>query len=205
MDVYIGILTGGQIRAELAAALITMSHDGRYRTEIEFSWDRPIPSNRCRISRKALAWGADHLLMIDADCWPQRNLLDLVERDLDIVAFPCPVWRPGNPDSPVIMNLTPFDGKRTVDLDSEEPFEIKRGGFSAVLIARRVLEVAWNLFAYRFNEDGINVSDEDITFCDVVREKGFRIWTAPQYVCEHIKTIGLLQVNNEFARVRGGI
>lgn len=43
-SVYIGVLTGGQIRAELAAALISMSHDGRYRTEIDFIWDRPIPS-----------------------------------------------------------------------------------------------------------------------------------------------------------------
>jgi hypothetical protein len=203
-SVYIGVLTGGQIRAELAAALISMSHDGRYRTEIDFIWDRPIPSNRCRIGRKALEWGADYLLMIDADCWPQRNLLDLVEHDLDVVAFPCPIWRPGNPDSPVVMNLTPLDGKRTVDLDGEEPFEVKRGGFSAVLIARRVLEVLWNSFAYKFDEDGLNVGDEDLAFCDAARERGFRIWTAPRYMCEHFKNIGLLRMNNEFARARGG-
>jgi len=200
LKVYVGVLTGGQVRAELAAALITMSQDRRYEIQIEFCWDRPIPSNRCRIAKKALARGADHLLMIDADCWPRRNLLDLVERDLDVVAFPCPIWRPGVPEPPVVMNITPLGGDRIVDLDGEELFEIARGGFSAVLIARRVLEAMGSTFAYKFDEDGQNVGDEDIMFCDAARKRGFKIWTAPQYVCEHFKVMGLLQVNDEFAR-----
>lgn len=199
MNVYIGVLTGGQVRAELAAALISMSQDRRYQVEIEFSWDRPIPSNRCKIAKKALAHGADYLLMIDADTWPQHNLLDLVEYDLDVVSFPCPIWRPGVQESPIVMNITPLDGSRIVDLRGDEPFEIKRGGFSAVMIARRVLEEMWSSFAYEFDGEGRNVKDEDIAFCDEARRRGFKIWAAPRYVIEHFKNIGLLRVNNEYA------
>ena len=202
-SVYIGVLTSGQIRAELAAALVSMSHDGRYETEIEFSWGRPIPDNRNKIKQKALKVGADYLLMIDSDVWPLHNLLDLVEHDLDVVAFPCPIWRAGVPEPPVVMNITPLNGARNIDLSGTEPFEIVRGGFSAVMIARRVLE-ATPPFAYSFDENGRNIGDEDIMFCDIAREAGFKIWTSPQHMCDHNKNIWLLKMVNEFARVRGG-
>jgi len=198
--VYIAILTSGQVRAELSAAVVAMSSDPRYNVEIEYSWDRPTPSNRNRISRTALDKGVDFVLMLDSDVQPLLNLLDLVAHDLDVVSFPCPIWRPGVPEPPVVMNITPLNGNQNVALSGTEPFEIMRGGGSAMLIARRVLEATHPAFRYIYDEEGRATMSEDLAFFDAARSQGFRIWTAPQYLCEHYKHIGLLKMVEEFAR-----
>jgi GT2 family glycosyltransferase len=200
VDIYIGILTRGQVRAELAAAVAAMNTDSRYDIYTEYSWARPTPSNRNKIAAAALDKEAQFVLMLDSDVQPLRNLLDLVERDLDIVSFPCPIWRPGKPEPPVVMNITPLEGRRNVDLGGADPFEIMRGGGSAMLIARRVLEAMHPAFHYNYDDEGMAETGEDIAFFDDARERGFKVWTAPQYLCEHYKHVGLLKVVNEFAR-----
>jgi len=194
--VWITVLTGGTIRHELAVALIQMSHDERYEMEFHFSFARPIPSNRCGIAQRFLASDADWLLMLDSDVWPYRNLLDLVEADKDMVVFPTPIWRTGAPEPPIVSNVTPLKGD-IVNLDEAEMVEVLRGGASAMLFSRRVLEgLAPPLFAQDFDEDGIALCDEDIYFCDKARDAGFEIWAAYSHPCGHIKEIDLIEVYN---------
>ena len=194
--VMLAVLASGWIRAELADALIRMSHDGRYRLNVTFSWARPIPSNRQRIVKAFLESDYDYLMMLDDDVWPYRNCLDLVEDDRDVVLFPTPVWRPGTDDPPIVSVITTLDGG-TVNLDESAVVEVRAGG-SAFLIARRVLETLEPpQFEYVFDDWGMMDVEEDINFCRKARAAGFKIWAAYSHPCGHIKEVDLVDLHNE--------
>ena len=196
IKVWIAVLTSGSIRHELALALIRMSHDGRYALEFHFSFARPIPGNRCLITKRFLASDADWLLMLDSDVWPYANLLDLVEAGKDVVVFPTPLLRLDAPEPPIVSNITPLDGD-IVDLDAEPLIEVLRGGGSAMLLSRYVLEsIESPVFAYDFDADGVAMGDEDYYFCAKAREAGFKIWAAYSHPCGHIKEVDLVAIHN---------
>ena len=194
--VMLAVLTGGWIRSELASAIMGMSHDGRYRLNVTFSWARPIPSNRQQIVRQFLESDYDYLMMFDDDVWPYGNCLDLVEADKDVVLFPCPVWRPGMEQPPIISVITPLEGE-LVDFDEGPLQEVKAGG-SVFLIARRVLEaLPPPQFEYVFDDWGMMDVEEDINFCRKAREAGFKIWSAYSHPCGHIKEVDFVDLHNE--------
>ena len=194
--VMLAVLATGWIRAELADALIRMSHDGRYRLNITFSWARPIPANRQQIIRAFLESDYDYLMMLDDDVWPYGNCLDLVEDDKDVVIFPAPIWRPGVDQPPIVSIITPLEGDK-VNFDVGGVVEVQAGG-SAFLIARRVLETLKPPhFTYSFDDWGMMTVGEDINFCRKVREAGFKIWAAYSHPCGHIKEMDLVEVHNE--------
>lgn len=195
-EVYAAVLTAGWIRHELAAQLVAFADDRRYELELHFSYDRPTPSNRNGIAKRFLASNADWLLMIDDDTIPYGNPLDFVGKDLDIVTFPYPLWKPGV-TIPVTLSVSPLDGQRTVRL-GDGVMEARWGGTGMVLIARRVLEhPALKIpFAYRYDEDGIKTWEEDADFCAKAREAGFKVWSALSHPCGHVKEINLVDVHD---------
>lgn len=204
MHVYIVILTGGKTADGQADWLVRASHDPCHTVSIHRSWARPIPSNRVLISEAFMASGADYMLMLDSDVVPKANLLDLVAYDYDVVTFPTPIWRPGTPEPPIVINVTPLDDRYEIRAEGE-PFQVRRGGGSAILIARRVFEgLPQPWWEYDFDARGVAQNDEDIGFCDAVRQHGFEVWCAPAYICDHIKEIGLLEVYEAVAQWRSG-
>jgi GT2 family glycosyltransferase len=137
--------------------------------------------------------------MMDADTVPHRNPLDLVEKDLDVIAFPYPVWR-SDKSPPISLSLSTLDaekGLETVSLGGE-PLEILWGGTGMMLIARRVLEHPGLRvpFEYRYDENGIKTWEEDADFCEKARKAGFKIWSALSYPCSHVKELDLVKVRN---------
>jgi hypothetical protein len=203
IDVYVAVLTGGWVRHELAAQLVAFLDDRRYKLELHFSYDRPTPSNRNGIVKRFLAGDADWLLMIDHDTIPYGNPLDLVERDLDVVTFPYPIWRQKD-SPPITLSLSlGKEGKPVVKL-GEGVREVMWGGTGMVLIARRVLEHP-DLkapFAYKYDEDGIKTWEEDAFFCYQVRKAGFKIWSALSHPCGHVKEVNLVDLHDAVAEWR---
>jgi hypothetical protein len=200
-EVYIAVLTSGWIRYELAAQLVEFLDDRRYRLQLHFSYDRPTPSNRNGICKRAKEGTASHLLMIDHDTIPYGNPLDFVEEDLDIVTFPYPVWRPGRVP-PITLSLAMEAGPtgqfgRTVKL-GEGLQEVRWGGTGMVLIARRVLEHPDMKapFAYAYDEDGIKTWEEDGYFCHRAHSAGFKVWSALSHPCGHVKDLNLVHVHD---------
>lgn len=199
-DVYIGVLTSGWVRHELAAQLVAFLDDRRYKLELNFSYDRPTPSNRNGISKRFREGTADYLLMIDHDTIPYGNPLDFVEQDLDIVTFPYPVWRPDR-SPPLTLSLALEAGSSQVGTTvrvGEGVQEVLWGGTGMVLIARRVLEHPDMRvpFAYKYNEDGIKIWEEDSHFCYEARAAGFRVWSALSHPCGHVKELNLVDVHD---------
>jgi hypothetical protein len=73
-----------------------------------------------------------------------------------------------------------------------------------VLIARRVLEHP-DLrapFAYRYDEDGIKIWEEDSVFCYRARNAGFQIWSALSHPCGHIKEVDLADLHDAIGKER---
>jgi len=191
------VLTSGWVRHELAAQLVAFLDERRYKLELHFSYDRPTPSNRNGIVKRFLAGKAGWLLMIDHDTVPYGNPLDFVEKDLDVVTFPYPIWRHDD-DPPVTLSLSLGQGSKRVVQLGEGVIEVAWGGTGMVLIARRVLEHP-DLrapFAYRYDEDGIKVWEEDSFFCWRARKAGFRIWSALSHPCGHVKDVNLVDLHD---------
>jgi hypothetical protein len=196
-EVYVAVLTSGWVRHELAAQLVAFLDDRRYKLELHFSYDRPTPSNRNGIVKRFLAGEADWLLMIDHDTIPYGNPLDLVERDLDVVTFPYPIWRKDD-DPPITLSLSVGKKGKPIVRLGEGVTEVAWGGTGMVLIARRVLEHPDMRapFAYRYDEDGIKIWEEDSTFCYRVGRAGFRIWSALSHPCGHVKEVNLVDLHD---------
>jgi len=199
----VAVLTSGWVRHELAAQLVAFLDDRRYQLELHFSYDRPTPSNRNGIAKRFREGTANYLLMIDHDTIPYGNPLDFVERDLDVVTFPYPIWRKDD-SPPITISLSVGKGDKPVVQLGEGITEVAWGGTGMVLIARRVLEHR-DLkapFAYRYDEDGIKIWEEDSFFCYRAGRAGFRIWSALSHPCGHVKDVNLVDLHDAVAEWR---
>jgi len=131
--IYAAILTSGWVRHELAAQLVAFLNDRRYKLELHFSYDRPTPSNRNGIVKRFLKGTANYLLMIDHDTVPYGNPLDFVERDLDVVTFPYPIWR-HDATPPITLSLA---------LEAGSGPELRTKTGAVVRLGEGVREVMW--------------------------------------------------------------
>jgi len=205
--VLVCTLEMGQIRAEQRDWALALTHDGRH--DLLFTRGKrrkPTSSNRNEV---ALAFKRneelDFLLTVDADVVPPPSVLDYVDEDLDVVVFPCHLWRANeNADHPVLLNVALEDSPSRWVEKRQRLVEVARGGSGAMLIARRVMEHPDMRapFADGFDADGIRDNGHDLMFCDRAREAGFRVWAAMDCVCSHYKTVDLKRVSQLLRRKR---
>ncbi|MFH1486075.1 MAG: hypothetical protein ABIH46_08395 [Chloroflexota bacterium] len=198
--VSVSVLHMGWWRHEIALQMIALSHDPRYDLRIEAPSASPIASNRCEIALRArnvldAAW----ILMVDSDCRMGGNPLDMIEKDLDIVAWPALCYKPNrlvDARDPFVWNMTPHDeyGNIFNDMDLDRPVE--RGGIGAhmMLIARRVLEHPDMRapFQDEFDVDGVRIGGEDIRFCFRARKAGFKVWAILSEPAGHVKEVDMM-------------
>lgn len=212
--IYVQIITLGlgYLRVEQRDFMVALSRDDRYNIIMGWNHAKPVTNNRNQIVKRFLNSPPEHkfLLMMDNDVVPQNNPLDYIEHDLDIVVFPCPIWKPcQGTDNPVVWNIRKRDedgsllrGKRVKAGGLQE---ISEGGTGAILIARRVFEhpAMRSPFVELMDEYGVSTIGHDIAFCVRAREAGFRVWAATDCVCSHWEELDLSMVDSIF-RQRGG-
>jgi len=203
-SVHIFLVNTGTIREELSSWRERWRGDGRYNVRIEGARGFPVTDNRGRCVLKFLANGHDYMVMVDEDVVPTKNILDLVERDLDIVIFPTPIWRPiKSPQIPAMLNVTLLDERGEVvsgDLvigDAKELHPASSGGTGCIMIARRVFEHPDMFHAFKdlWRFDGTRAIGNDISFVRRAVEVGFEAFAAMRYPCSHFKQLDLLQVH----------
>lgn len=200
--VFLVILNQGTISAGLESQMVRymkevgenytfMFHPSRYT-------GRPIASNRNEITRDFLKSDADYLVMIDDDNPPNQNFLKLLDLDKDVIGVPTP-GRNNRGVFWMVYNFTK-DYPKEVVLEAF-PYEKRRGlqkvdaiSTGSVIIARRVLEKIKTPFADSFDEDGVIIHSDDISFAHKVKQAGFQEWAHFDYNCSHYKTVDLLQM-----------
>jgi hypothetical protein len=203
-SVHIFLVNTGSIREELSAWRERWCGDARFDVKIEGARGFPVCDNRGRAVLKFLAGKRSYMVMVDEDVVPRRNILDLIERDLDIVCFPTPIWRPSkSPQMPALLNVTLLDKRgETISGDmvmgaAEDLHPISSGGTGCLMVARRVFEHSAMFHAFQdlWRFDGTRAIGNDIWFVRRAIEAGFKAWAAMRYPCSHYKELDLLQVH----------
>jgi len=204
--VQVIVLEQGWLRAEQRDFMVALSRDTRYGIIMGRNNAKPVTNNRNQVVKAFLHSPPEHkfLLMMDNDVVPKCNLLDYIEHDLDIVVFPCPIWRPAqSSESPVVWNIRIQDEEGNLingKIRASGLREISEGGTGAILIARRVLEHSAMRapFLDELDEWGVRAFGHDLAFCARAREAGFRVWAALDCPCRHWDTLDLSIVDALF-------
>lgn len=182
--------------------LLLLQQDRRYRVMIQLPSNKPFENNLHHIINDFMAGDWDFWLSMDDDNPPEKNPLDLIELDKDIIGLPTPVWhytgkkgerpiywnaydyRPGND---AYAEHEPKDGLQRVDAI----------GTGCFLIARRVFEnqaLRQGAFTRKLNDDGTVRKGNDLSFSERAREQGFEIWAHYGYHCRHVSEVELIEV-----------
>lgn len=193
MDVQVVIATRGNPRFECVQMA---EYFGKKSNPIKF-----IQSNGGAAHGKSLIvyWymnycKAGRLLILDDDVVPHPNLLSMVDRDVDIVGAPYPLFNPG-------ISMMPFDcaykfsngGYYPIEDDGKLSglVECDAVGSGALLIKRDVLEKIRPAFIEVFDGWGRRIVSEDIYFCQEARKLGYKIWADYNVKCDHIKAMAV--------------
>src|SRR3990167_5493586 len=197
------------VRAGVAMTMVKLSLDRRYALTFQPSSHKPYENNLHHIVNSFMDGGYDFWLNIDDDNPPLHNPLDLVEKNLDIVGFPTPIWHytgevPG--ERPIYWNA--YDYVPQADAYKEHTAREGLQGVDAVgsgcmLIARRVFQhpdLRYGAFFRTWHPDGTMNKGGDVSFCERARAAGFSVWCAFDHPCDQFAQVSL----NEVARALKG-
>ena len=168
-------------------------------------------------SQKLLESPCDRLWFIDNDVIPPANVMDLLETDGDIVGASIPY---AFSLSAAFLKLKDLNDLRTMEghfLPSDQTHDVTCVGTACTIIRRHVLEDprmhGTRDFLYRDGRKGrlsddapppifqfhrlpngdINMG-EDWDFCYRASKLGYRVRYDGRVLCDHAKTVGLLEV-----------
>lgn len=193
--IYLAVLEQGEIRAELAQALLSITHQYDYNVDVGFHCDKPISYNRNKIVQTFLQDKKyDYLLMLDGDNVPPATILHLADFDKDIICGLSFGWQKGLVIPSVFRRkkdgtytIAPFNG-------DEGLIEVDAAGSGQMMIARRVLEKLRYPFRNEYDRDGIKKIGLDLNFCQRAKELGFKTWVHLNYISDHMVTFNLKDV-----------
>lgn len=194
--VWIAILNQGWVRPELCNLMLKLAtQEKRYLLNIHYPNHTPIVNNRNITVRQFLQSNCDYLLMIDSDTIPEKNPLDLIELDKDVISCPTLQWNEGNVYWVVMERV--HEGYRPISKEKRIGLqEVDAVGTACILIARRTLTDIDFPFRRRWTKEGVQDLGQDFNFCSRVRDLGFRVFAHWDYRCEHHKTLALRKVLN---------
>jgi len=154
-----------------------------------------------------LKGGEDFWLTMDDDNPPTKNPLDLIELDCDIIGMPTPVWHSAvKGDRPYYFNALDAEdgGWKPHEFITSGIEEVDAVGSGCMLISRRVMLAMQDdlPFMRQWKANGRVDVGCDYSFCRKAKAKGFRIWSHPEYVCNHFNELPLLEVIESFGAMR---
>lgn len=192
--ILVSVANVNWIHKTVVNRLLRLQQDGRYKLSIILPTHKPYENNLHHIVNDVLSGGYDFWLNIDSDNPPEKNPLDLVELNKDVIGLPTPIIHfdkahPG--DAPVYWNAYDY----VKDADAYKPHSVYEGlqrvdavGTGCVLFARRVFEhpeMQKGCFTRKLNFDGTVNRGNDISFCERAIQAGFEIYAHFDYFCSH--------------------
>lgn len=207
VKLYVVVLGRGWIRREMHYVLNEMGQTKGVEVYLEHlnrSFSEPIFANRNKISKRFLGTDCHFMMQIDQDVWPiGHNPAELVFANKDIIGCPAKVRQHHRAINWVAFIKHPeSEGYAPVDFsrvdDTVDLLEVDAVGTGLILIRRNVVETLWKQgggpFTVVLDDDGIPDFGTDFAFCRRAKEAGFKIYTTPQRVCEHVKEVGLVDI-----------
>lgn len=205
IKLYFALLNKGWFRREFTTVeLLDLQNTPGvkfYMEKPELTVGHPICSVRCAIVKRFLKTDCDYLMMQDDDIIPLHNPAELVYADRDIVGSPAKVRQDARQMNWVAyLEEKSLGGYVAVDF-SKVPADadlipVDVVGTGLIVIKRRVLEALGpSCFMDVFGAEGNREMGTDFAFCKRAREAGFKIFTTPYRVCEHVKEVGLLDIH----------
>lgn len=167
-----------------------------------FPVDRPYEQNQNAIAQYVLKHGYEFWISIDSDNPPQKNIIDLVFLNKDMIGCPTPVWKyiQGKGERPYMWNTYDY----LPEQDAYKEHGPKEGlqkmdavGTGCFVIHERCLShssLRKGPFTRIINSDGLVYKGNDISFCERLRKAGFEIFAHYNYPCHHFTTIDLIDV-----------
>ena len=185
LNIAVLVPTGGVCRTFFVHSLLALfMHQDHLRERPEVSDLRltlmlaemsVIHDNREILVRRALDWGATHVLFLDDDMvFPPDILSQLLGRRLPFVACNYPQRR-----APLRFTALDADASAVLvtDADSTGVVPGSLAGLGVALIAREVLEaVPEPRFLPGWDTEKNGYIGEDFAFCDAARAAGFPVW-----------------------------
>lgn len=145
---------------------------------------------------------AETLVMFDHDVIPPINFLDTLKHNLPIVGAPYPVYTPAIAKFPIpgVYKDTP-NGYTVIDdvyaRTGLVECDVIVGG--ALCIKREVLEKVKPPFVNRIDEWGILKNTEDVYFCEMAKEAGYKIYADYDVFCDHYTRVYLWKLMKDMA------
>ncbi len=203
--VLISVTNEHWIHKTVVRRMLQLIQDTRYEIRIIMPSHKPYENNLHHIVNDVLKDGYDFWLNIDSDNPPEKNPLDLVALNKDVIGLPTPVIHfagDSSGDAPVYFNAYDY----IPEADAYKPHGVFSGlrkvdavGTGCVLFARRVFEhpeMQKGCFIRKLNPDGTVERGNDISFCERATENGFEIYAHYDYFCGHFSEIEI----NEMAK-----
>lgn len=164
--------SGDTVHADFALSLAGLCHAvGPLRLTVINTKSSIVAVARNNGVARAQEAKADYLLFLDSDMvFPRETLIRLLKHMQDIVGA---TYSKRLPPYPILG--TALSGQSL----GEHPdlVEMERIPTGCLLIRMSVFDTLKKpYFRFEYNETNGNITGEDYTFCDRVREAGFRIW-----------------------------
>lgn len=201
MKVFVSVPNTGWIHKSVCLAtdrlLMDRAHDV---TLIRPTW-KPYEQSMNRIALDFWEGEWDYWLSVDSDNPPQRNPLELIDLNLDVVGLPTPIFHNAEPGWPICWNAFDAveDGYNQHPPEDGKLCEVDAVGSGCILIHRRVIEginPPW--FIRETDEIGRVIHGPDFYFCQQAKGSGFHIWTHYGYPCRHYNEIELIEAMESF-------
>lgn len=201
----------GSIKVGLAIRLIQWSHNPNYKVIIEpLEGVYPLDSARSQLVNKFMEVSTspdDRLCFLDDDVVPPSNALDkLVEADKDVIGALCFMLKA---DDSGIMAPVPiavrYNEKRkyVIYFDGKGVTEVDATGGGCIMVKRKVYEeIDTRAYERHYYPDGTVEMEADFDFCQKVQKAGMKVYVDFSTICEHIKPVGLRQLNDLMLKVQ---
>lgn len=189
MKLLIGIPTRGTVTTDWALSLATLAKPSGMTVDMRQIHGAPIDHMRNDLVRAAILEGYDYLFMNDDDtCVPERGLLQLLSRKLDVVSGL--YARRYLPIEPVMYVETETHRERITDYAIGELLTVDYTGAGCLLLSKKVLAaVSYPWFKWTAHDTSLPNKDrfsEDMFFCRRAREAGFAVHVDTSVRCLHM-------------------
>jgi hypothetical protein len=190
------------------ARAIAMLSDSRCQSVLEMPSNKPFEATLQDCVDRLVDGPFNWWISIDADNPPERNPLDLITFDKDVIGCPTPIyhWTGKQGERPIYWNAYQYDEQNGLYREWPEREGLQRVdaiGTGCFVAHRRVFEhpdLRYGAFQRRW-EKGRVERGNDLAFCERAKEAGFAVWAHYDYPAEHMVEIPL----NEISRAIKGL